>query len=103
LAAARKESGKWANTHLVFWPFVVVDLGIPRVSCASFDDWLPKSKLGDMSHDLFISERKDPSPGRQFLGDLKEITQEHADRVLGLWASRQFATRLHHARDAAPE
>ena len=60
---------------------MVVDLGIPRVSCASFDDWLPKSKLGDMSHDVFISEREDPSPGRQFLGDLKEITQEHANRV----------------------
>ena len=25
-----------------------------------------------------------PSPGRQFPGDLKEITREHADRVLDL-------------------
>jgi len=28
--------------------------------------------------------------GGIFLGDLKEITQEDADRILGLWASRQF-------------
>src|SRR3954449_5773087 len=43
-----------------------------------------------------------PSPGRQFPGDLKEITREHADRVLGLWASRQLAARLRHARDGKP-
>ena len=31
-----------------------------------------------------------PSPGRQFPGDLKEITREHAVRVLGLWGSSIF-------------
>src|SRR4051794_9741481 len=45
---------------------------------------------------------KAPSPGRQFPGDLKEITRDHADRVFGLWASRQLAARLRHARDEKP-
>jgi len=47
-------------------------------------------------------EEEGPSPGRQFPGDL-EITREHAERVLALWASRQFVARLRHARDGKPD
>jgi alkaline phosphatase len=46
-----------------------------------------------------VYEEQVPSPGWQFPSDLKEITREHTDRVLGLWASRQLAARLRHARD----